>query len=161
MPADAGAPRRATGEALVGLGIAAVGLAVAADTATLPRAPAYAVVGPAVAPYAVAAALVVLGALLTLAARRGRWRADPPETRAPAPRVAWLLGGLAVNAALIGHVGFVLASTMLFAATARGFCSTRPLRDGAIGFALAAAAYLAFARLLGISLGAGWVEGML
>jgi putative tricarboxylic transport membrane protein len=154
LPADRGA-------ALVGIGVAGLGLVVAVETAAMPKPPAYAAVGPAVAPYAVAATLVVLGALLAASAWRGTRRAEPPETRAPWPRVAWLLAGLAVNAMLIGRLGFILSSTILFAATARGFGSMRPARDAGIGFALAAGAYLAFARLLGISLGEGWVEGFL
>ena len=49
-------------------------------------------------------------------------------------------------------------STALFACVARGFGSRRPLRDLAIGFALASVSYLGFARLLSIKLGEGLIE---
>jgi len=44
---------------------------------------------------------------------------------------------------------------------AYGFGSRRPLRDAALGFAVALAAYFGFATLLGVNIGAGIVERLL
>ena len=57
-------------------------------------------------------------------------------------------------------LGFTAASTVLFMLVAYGFGSRKPLRDAAIGFAVAIVAYLGFARLLGVNIGAGLVEGL-
>ena len=155
---------------LIGLGVVAVGLVVLADTWTAPAAAAYAQVGPQVFPYMIGGLVVLLGGLLAASAlRRGSWR-DPDEEAALAVgsgqgpawgRLGWVVLGLLANLALIGWLGFVLASTVLFACVARGFASARPGRDLAIGFALALAAYLGFARLLAIRLGDGLLERLL
>ncbi|HSM88782.1 MAG TPA: tripartite tricarboxylate transporter TctB family protein, partial [Desulfobacterales bacterium] len=66
-----------------------------------------------------------------------------------------------LNVALIAEAGFILATTVLFAATSRGFGSRRPWRDAAIGFALATLVWLAFDRGLGYRIGTGLVENLL
>jgi len=55
----------------------------------------------------------------------------------------------------------VLASTILFACTARAFGSRHLLRDAAIGVALAVLAHVCFDRLLGYRIGSGLVEQFL
>jgi putative tricarboxylic transport membrane protein len=106
--------------------------------------------------------LGILGAGLLLAALSGRWRAEPEEDGAPdLPALCWIGAGLAMNVLLIQPLGFVVASTLLFAFVARGFGSTRWARNAAIGFAIALLAYLGFDRLLGIRVGAGILEGVL
>jgi putative tricarboxylic transport membrane protein len=67
---------------------------------------------------------------------------------------------LLVNVSLIGLLGFVVASTLLFACVARAFGSSRPGRDIAVGFAIAALTYYGFAGLLGINIGAGVFRDM-
>ena len=57
-------------------------------------------------------------------------------------------------------LGFTAASTVLFTLVAYGFGSRKPLRDALLGFAVAIVAYLGFARLLGVNIGAGLVEGL-
>jgi putative tricarboxylic transport membrane protein len=69
--------------------------------------------------------------------------------------------GLALNVALIERVGFILASTALFACTARAFGSVRPVRDAAIGFLIALAAYAGFDRMLGYQIGSGLIESLI
>jgi len=62
--------------------------------------------------------------------------------------------------ALIADLGFTLASTALFACTARCFGSTNPLKDVGLGFLLAVTAYLGFSKGLGINIGAGPLEAL-
>jgi putative tricarboxylic transport membrane protein len=154
------APRPAWPEILVGLGVLAVACVIAADTAR-GQAPIYAKVGPQVFPYAVAAGIAALGALLVAAGWRGGWRDPAVEQALGPPRreaLLWVGLGLLVNAALIQHLGFILASTVLFACIARGFGSRRPGRDLGWGASVALIAYLGFAKLLDIRLGGGLVE---
>lgn len=160
-PGTTGKPS-AIPEFVIGLGVVAVGAVVIADTFLSPAAPSYAQVGPAAFPYGIGALVVLLGALVCVTAvQAGSWR-DPDEEAAlghPHWRgLAWVALGLVLNLSLIGWLGFVLASTLLFACVARGFSSTRPLRDLAIGFALALVAYLGFAKVLSIKLGEGLLE---
>jgi putative tricarboxylic transport membrane protein len=148
-------------EILVGLGVVALGLVVVGDTMLAPAAPAYAQVGPTAFPYGGGAGLLLLGALLVAAGWRGGWRDRAAEDELGPPNfrgLLWVGAGLLVNVALIGVLGFILASTILFACVARGFSSTRPLRDLAIGFALSFVSYIGFAKLLSIKLGEGLIE---
>jgi putative tricarboxylic transport membrane protein len=68
------------------------------------------------------------------------------------------LAGILAEALLLERIGFVLAAGLLFALTARGFGSTAPLRDAAIGLALALIAHLGFTYGLGLTLPAGPLE---
>jgi putative tricarboxylic transport membrane protein len=151
-------------EIAIGLGVVALGLVVIGDTMLAPAAPAYAQVGPTAFPYGGGAALLVLGALLMIEGGRGGWRDPASEAergRPNFPGLLWVAAGLLVNVALIGFLGFVLASAILFACVARGFDSRRPLRDLGIGFALAFVSYVGFAKLLSIKLGEGLIERFL
>jgi putative tricarboxylic transport membrane protein len=92
----------------------------------------------------------------------GRWKAEPERDGVPdLPALGWMAGGLILNVALIKPLGFVVASTILFVFVARGFGSTRWLRNAAIGLAIALLAFLGFEKLLGIHVGAGILEGVL
>jgi putative tricarboxylic transport membrane protein len=75
-------------------------------------------------------------------------RAQPARPRG----FGWLAVGLVADMALIGQVGFVLASTLLLVCVARGYGSDRPLRDLLAGLALTVPMWLLFSQLLGISL---------
>jgi putative tricarboxylic transport membrane protein len=158
---DGGRPS-AIPELVIGLGVVAIGAVVLVDTWNAPAAPSYAQVGPAAFPYGIGALVVLLGGLLCLTAlKSGSWRDPGEEAGLGNPHwrgLAWVVLGLVLNLALIGWLGFVLASTLLFACVARGFSSTRPLRDLAIGFVLALLAYLGFAKVLAIKLGEGLLE---
>ena len=59
--------------------------------------------------------------------------------------------------ALVGWAGFILAGVVLFTLVARGFASTRLVRDIVIGAVLVTIAYLVFTRLLSLTLPAGWL----
>ena len=93
--------------------------------------------------------------------KAGSWRDPTEEAGLGQPQwrgLAWVVAGLVLNLVLIEKLGFVLASTLLFACVARGFRSTRPARDLAIGFTLALLAYVGFAKVLSIKLGEGVLE---
>jgi len=55
----------------------------------------------------------------------------------------------------------VLAQAALFACVARGFGSTRPARDSAIGVVLGLAVFLFFVKFLNVNLPAGWLKPIL
>lgn len=150
-------------ETLVGAGVLALGILVGVDTALSAGGPAYAQVGPAAFPFGAAAALVALGIALLAKGARGGWRDPAGEAalgRANLRALAWAAGGLALNAALIPYIGFILASTALFFCVARAFDSRKPLRDLGVGFALAFVAFVGFSKLLGIRLGSGPIESL-
>lgn len=152
---------RGRGEASVAVAVLALAALIIWQAGTIPT-PLYAQLGPRVAPYIVGAGLAVLGAALLVAALSRRWQAEPEEEGAPdLPALAWLAGGLVLNVLLIQPLGFIVASTALFAFVARGFGSTRWLRNAAIGLAIALLAYLGFEKVLGIHVGAGILEGVL
>ena len=62
---------------------------------------------------------------------------------------------LTAGAVLMKPAGFVLAATLVFTGVALAFGSRRQLRDVAIGLLLSLGAYLAFTRLLSLTLPAG------
>lgn len=148
----------------VSLGVIALGLVAAWQTTLIPSS-AYAQVGPRVFAWAASAMLVGTGALLLLEALRGGWDGDEDFGEADVPGGLWMIAALAANVLLIdlelpglGTIGFVLSSTVLFTLTARAFGSRMPLRDAAIGFALAFVAYIGFDRVLGYRIGTGIIE---
>ncbi|MGQ9369661.1 tripartite tricarboxylate transporter TctB family protein [Azospirillum sp. ST 5-10] len=151
-----------SGRTLFGLGVAALGVGVGWDTATLPSPPSYAHVGPKLFPYIVAAHLVAVGLALVVQAQT-RERHAPPLVRGPldVKALALVSGGLVVQMLLLEPLGFWLASALLFAVVARAFGSRRPLWDAALGLALGLAAQVAFVRGLGLTLPAGPLAGVL
>jgi putative tricarboxylic transport membrane protein len=152
------------GPALVGAGVIALSAVVFYQTTQIPVTPLYSKVGPTVFPYMTAGGMLLLGLLLIAQALRGEWgETDADKDAAPPDRRAlgWLALGLVLNVALIDLLGFVIASTLMFVCVARAFGSTKWPRDLGIAMVLALIAYLGFSRLLGISIGAGILEGIL
>jgi len=146
----------------VGASIALILLALAAlwQTSVIPVSPIYARVGPALFPWIASSGLLLIGLLLLVQALRGGFGVERnPEIDWRA--TAWVAAGLAANAALIGTAGFVFAAVALFAAVARGFGSTQPVRDLGIGAVIALACYYGFEKLLGVNIGAGLLEGLI
>ena len=154
--------QRSGAEIALSLGVVALGIGVAAVTATLPSEGGYAGIGPNFIPAVVAGGIIVLGLWLALEAFTGGWRkpAEQPEAFQRNPFL-WVSAGLFAHMLLIAWAGFVIAGTVLFACVARGFGSTRWLRNGAIGLALSVAIFLFFVRLLNVSLPAGWLGPLL
>lgn len=153
---------RRSGRIAVAAGVILLAGVVGWQTMVIPVSPIYATVGPTVFPGMVAGGLFLLGFGLLWQAVRGEWPSEDDTSPATDWRaLGWLIGGLALNVALIQPLGFTIASTLMFTCVARAFGSARPLRDAGVGFALAVAAYLGFSRLLGISIGAGVIEAWL
>lgn len=112
-------------------------------------------IGPQMMPFLVAVLLAVFGALTIVEGVRG---SAPPREGDDWLSVAWIAGGLAVMIALIKTAGFVPATAVLFAATARGFGSVRTLIDLAIGAVMGLVVYLFFVKALGLTLPSGLFE---
>ncbi len=145
------------GELLIGIGTAGLGLFLAARTYALPDAPGYAHVGPRLFPGLIAAGVIACGALLAREAASGGFRKPPGGERARLDwrGFAWISAGTLAHMALIGSIGFIAASSLLFFAAARGFGSTRPLRDAVVAVVLSGAVFVIFTQALGLSLPSG------
>lgn len=153
---------RSPAEVALSLGVVAVGLGVAAVTATLPSEGGYAGIGPNFIPAVVAAGIVALGVWLSVEACTGGWRKAPEHEEVFQKNpFLWVSAGLFAHMALIGWAGFVVAGTVLFAGVARGFGSRRVARDLAIGLVLTLGIYLFFVKLLNVGLPAGWLAPVL
>jgi putative tricarboxylic transport membrane protein len=150
--------RRSGAEIALSLGVVALGVGVAAVTATLPAEGGYARIGPNVIPAGVAAGIILLGLWLSYEAFTGGWRKLGAHAEAflPGPFL-WISAGLFAHMALIGWGGFIVAGTVLFACVARGFGSRRWIRNVAVGVILSAAIFFFFVRLLNVNLPAGWM----
>jgi putative tricarboxylic transport membrane protein len=108
---------------------------------------------------------VIAGGLALLAVGNGVMAFTtglPKREEADPKAILLILGGLAALIALIGlGGGFIPATAILFAMTATAFGRRAFLIDLLIGFALGAAAYLLFDKLLSLSLPAGPLERLL
>jgi putative tricarboxylic transport membrane protein len=98
--------------------------------------------------------LVLIGGAVALAAAAWQtWTTRTPATSRTHPAALATLGlALVVEVALVDWLGFVVASTLMFAIAARAFGSRRPARDTIVGLAIAAVIYVAFTRGLGVGL---------
>lgn len=153
------AVRRADGRALVvGLALIVLALVVLRDATGQTVAAAYGI-GPAAMPYTVSAALAALGVGHIASAFKGGL---PVPEHADGAAIGWIAFGLAALLLCIAFgAGFVPATTVLFAATARAFGRRALLADAAIGFVLGVAIYLLFAKLLTLSLPSGPLERLI
>lgn len=122
-------------------------------------------VGPTAAMRLVAILVALVAAAHWVAAFRQRARERAGESAPAAPSygnraaLGWVLGALVGLIAIIQlGGGFVLASTWLFAGTARGFGKPLSARSLAIGFVLSALVYLFFTKALSLGLPAGPLE---
>ncbi|VVO26306.1 tripartite tricarboxylate transporter TctB family protein [Pseudomonas fluorescens] len=143
----------------IGAGLIAISLILAIGAFRFPPEMGFVILGAHVYPYAVAAFLGVVGLLLSYQALTGGFRelaehSDETANALPGGKLgaAWVTAGLVGVALLINLIGFVLAAALLFACSARGFGSRRPLRDLAIGIALTLPIYWLFNAGLGVSL---------
>ncbi|HSB99814.1 MAG TPA: tripartite tricarboxylate transporter TctB family protein [Burkholderiaceae bacterium] len=160
-------------QTLVGAGALSVGAVMAWGASEIPSQAGYAGVGPNFLPWVVSLVLMLCGAWLVFEARTGGWRAlDPPPGAGHGDwtSLAWVVAGVAANAALITTIGFILACTLCFmlavrglrAAEGKGHGGARGLvMDFVTGFLVAAPAFWLFTLVLGINLpnitGTGWL----
>lgn len=158
-----GGGKVSSGDLAIGIGTVALAAILAWQASVIPGGGSYAQVGASFFPWVISAFLLALGAGLTIAALQGGWShelEDAPE-HTDAAALGWVALGLLVNVATIEFIGFILASTAMFAMIARGFGSKRPIRDASIGFALAFVSYVGFDRILGYKIGSGLIEGLI
>ncbi|MBR0894774.1 tripartite tricarboxylate transporter TctB family protein [Bradyrhizobium tropiciagri] len=115
--------------------------------------------GPEAMPIVIAIGLVILAAGNLIDALRGNL--PPRESMDPKP--VWLIiGGLALLIAIIGFGGgFILATSALFVTTSAAFGRRAVLADTAIALVITTLIYLAFDKLLTLSLPAGPLERLL
>ena len=149
-------------ETWLAVAVRALGALIALGAWLVPVPPPHVKVGPAVLPVVVAVLMLAMGAGLLRRALRGGWI---PEAERDEPvsymQLGWVLLGLVANVALIGTLGFTIASTVLFVCVARGFGSRQLIRDTVIAAIFAAVAYLGFDTVLGIRIGAGLLGGVI
>ncbi len=140
---------------VIAAGLAAMAAVVAYDASTFQNTATYGM-GPKQMPYIIAIGLGILAVGNLVMALRG----ELPRREQADMRAVWMiLGGLAALIAIIGlGGGFIIATTILFAATATAFGRRAIHIDLAIGFVLATIIYLAFGKLLTLSLPAGPLE---
>jgi putative tricarboxylic transport membrane protein len=144
------------GELLISLGLIALGAYVLYQTGGIAEARGYDQLGPRLFPYIVGAGLVIFGAILAWHALSGGWRNVPMDQQAHdnPDWFAFILisGALILHMAVIGSIGFVFASVLLFVLIARGFGSRRWMRDLCIGAVVSLAAFYLFTLALGLNL---------
>jgi putative tricarboxylic transport membrane protein len=128
----------------------------------------FAKVPPNIFPIMVGVGLLIVGVWLLVNALRGE-RAEPaaeedadPDAPTNIVALGFVGGGLLLQILLINLLGFVLTSSLMFAATAQGFRSIETKArvrafgtDMLIGVVLSVVAYLGFTRGLGLQLPAG------
>lgn len=116
-------------------------------------------VGPTAMPYVVCTGLTVLGlAHFIVALRDGL----PKPEEADGKALLWIIGGLVGLVACIAlGGGFIIATAIIFACTARGFGRDALIVDLVIGAVLGTVIYLVFLKLLTLSLPAGPLEALL
>lgn len=145
-----------------GLVVAAVLAALAAvlvlDASRLPSTSMYGM-GPEAMPVVIAVGLGLLAIGNLIDAVRGNL---PPRESADPKPVLMILGGLAALIAIIGlGGGFILATSVLFVATSAAFGRRAILTDAIIALVMSTLIYLAFDRLLTLSLPSGPLERLL
>jgi putative tricarboxylic transport membrane protein len=115
--------------------------------------------GPEAMPVVIASGLALLAIGNLVDALRGHLPAR--ESADPVP-VVLILAGLALLIGIIGFGGgFILATSALFVTTSAAFGRRAVLVDSAIALVMSTLVYLAFDRLLTLSLPAGPLERLL
>lgn len=143
---------------VIAAGLAALAAVLVWDASKLPATNMYGM-GPEAMPIVIAVGLVLLAIGNLLDALRGNL--PPRESMDPKP--VWLiLIGLALLIGIIGFGGgFILATSALFVTTSAAFGRRAILTDTAIALVMTTLIYLAFDKLLTLSLPAGPLERLL
>ena len=155
LPRGQASRRFDTAGLVIALALAALAAVLVWDASQLQSNNPYGM-GPHVMPIVIAAGLGILAIGNFVDALRG----NLPARESADSRAVWLiLAGLALLIAIIGiGGGFILATTSLFVTTAKAFGRRVFLADLAIGLMLTTLIYIAFSRLLTLSLPAGPLE---
>ena len=145
---------------MAGLGIAAGLFALAfviySDAAAYPVRRTYAQFGPEIFPYLIALGIVVLAGATTVIAWRGGFEA---RARLNYGGLFWIIAAIVVEIVMLfAGSGFIAASTVLFAFSARAFGQTTHLLNFAIGATMSTLLFLLFRYGLGLALPNGPLE---
>lgn len=158
-PGQTGTGRRPDGAAfIIAALLAAFGAVLLWDAGRLPQDGGYAGIGPAAMPKVVGGVLILLAVLTALNGMKRAVASVPRQNPVP---LLWIGGGVALQIALLHVIGFIIATGLLFAATARGFGERRIPLALAAGFALSFVVYGIFDRLLQLNLPAGPLETLI
>jgi len=143
---------------VIALALAALAAVLVWDASQLQSNTTYGM-GPEVMPVVIAIGLGILAIGNLIDALRG----NLPARESADPRAVWLiLAGLALLIAIIGlGGGFILATSVLFVTTSAAFGRRAIVADFAIALVMTTLIYLAFDRLLTLSLPAGPLERLL
>lgn len=124
-------------------------------------------VGPRLMPTLLGVLLLVVACVYALdVLRGGRGQPEPGDDVDVSTPIDWrtlllLIGALAVNAALIDWLGWVISGALLFWGTAFALGSRHYVRDPAIAVTLSLVTFYGFAVGLGVDLPAGVLQGIL
>ena len=157
----------------IGVGALVLAAVLGVGAAQIPGTAGYSGVGPNFLPWVVTIALAVCGGGLLWQAFSGgyRKREEPSGAeRGDWPPLLWVVAGVVANAALIEHIGFILACTLCFMCAVRGLRlsegagtggARRLAMDFVTGALIAAPAYWLFTLVLAINLpgltSTGWL----
>jgi putative tricarboxylic transport membrane protein len=158
-PPQASVPRRIDSAGVViALALAALAAVLVWDSRQLQTTTMYGM-GPEVMPVVIAVGLGILAIGNLIDALRG----NLPARESADPRaVLLILAGMALLIGIIGFGGgFILATSALFVTTSTAFGRRAILADSAIALVMTTLIYLAFDRLLTLSLPAGPLERLL
>jgi putative tricarboxylic transport membrane protein len=160
-------------QALIGAGALALAALLAFGASGISAEAGYAGVGPSFLPWVVSVALGGCGAWLLFEALSGGYRGmEPPSgaERGDWRALAWVAGGIVVNALLIERAGFVVACALCYTLAVHGLRSAegRPwggprkvLLDAVTGMLIATPVYWLFTKVLQVNLpgltGSGWI----
>lgn len=151
--------RRPSGAAfIIAGGLAALGSLLIWQGIIIPDKGGYAGIGSGFMPTLVGAGLM---ALALAHVYMGLTSPSLPHQHQNNRAIAWIVGGLALQLALLHPLGFGIASGLLFACTARAMGYTKLHISLPIGIALALAVYGVFDRLLKLNLPASGVEHLI
>jgi putative tricarboxylic transport membrane protein len=132
----------------------------------IPEARGFRVLGPRAFPLIVAVGLLVLGVAFLLRTtlvpdQELAAKAGQEEAATHWPTVGLAAAGLVAYAYTLEPLGFIVATSAFVPVEARILGSRHPLRDGAVGVAVAVAMYFGFDRFLGVRLPDGVLAPLL
>jgi putative tricarboxylic transport membrane protein len=144
------------GESILGGVVLGLGLFIVGQTATMDVSTAHAAIGPRLFPFLVGAGLLIVGALVL----RQAWFGHIAHERGfelDWSAFAIVAVGLVVQILLIERLGWIISTTILFAAVAYAFGNRRHLLGAVIGVVMTALVFVIFNYGLGLSLPVGTV----
>lgn len=129
--------------------LAGISLLIFWKTLQMPVTASYARIGPTTVPYLVAGGLMALAVGTGWSGMKGWF---PSRSVDDVPPIMWIAAGLIAQMLLLKTIGFVIATALLFALTARAFGKKPLWHNFVIGFGFALVVWLIFAIGLKLSI---------